>query len=192
MMSRKEARKEAESPLVAAARALDAELRDFERASRSLANAPLDTQRHIERAGRVLREVADSEDRLGARLGELVAAIAAAREAREAHVEAVRLRARVIEKRTLELQALLQRYGGLGERATRLNAHLMEGAGGGAAMLAEVDAELGGLVDDAEALFATARDADFPDVARLADSLRQQLRTVRGKLRKLQPDAEPN
>jgi chromosome segregation ATPase len=185
------AKKEIDSPLVAAARELDAELQDFERASRALGKAPLDSQRHLERAAKLLEEVATSEDRLQARLGSLVQAIGAARARREAQVASIQERAREIERRTGEFQKLLTLYGALGQRAASTHAKLAsareEAPDDASAALGGMDTELGALADDARALFEAARESEFTDVAKLADDLRQQIVSARSRLRRVHP-----
>ncbi len=178
-------KKEPDSPLVAAARALEAELAAFERAARALAKAPLDSQRHLERAGQLLGEIGEGEERLGGRLSALVQVIAAARDAREAQVAGIRARALEIERRTGEFQALVTRCAALGERASALNTRL---AGVSEApspeLLDDVDQTLTTLLEDAEALWVDTRAAGFTDVSKLAESLRQQFAATRARLRR--------
>jgi chromosome segregation ATPase len=179
------ARKEPDSPLVAAARALEAELAAFERAARALNKAPLDSQRHLERAGQLLGEIGEGEERLGARLAALVQVIGAARAARESQVDGIRARAQEVERRTAEFQALVTRCADLGERASQLNTRLASVAEGPTPELLEsVDSELSTLLVDAEALWTDTRAAGFTDVGKLAESLKQQFAATRARLRR--------
>lgn len=179
-----------ESALVEAARALDAELDEFETAAQTLLRAPLDGQKHLERAARLLGELGSGEERLGARLGALVQAITVAREQRERRLAQVRERAHDVERRAAEFSALLQRYGALGARAAGLNERVAAHADAGepaslAVMIGEIEGELAGLAAEAGVLVEAARASGFTDLVKLAETMRSELGTTRSRLKKM-------
>jgi hypothetical protein len=180
------ARKESESALVAAAKALDQELVAFAAAREALDHAPLASQRHLERAGQLLDAIATSEEQLRLRLGALARALHEADAAREADSQAILRRAAHIEARSLELKKLVAMHRELGARAGEISAAIAARVAAGVepATLQAIDGDLAGLQAESEALRSAARAADFQDVAKLADSLRDQLQSARARLRK--------
>jgi prefoldin subunit 5 len=88
---------------------------------------------------------------------------------------------------------LLQRYGAVGQKAGELNALVLEitakKTNGSSepddavvAALAKLRERMGEVADIAGGLVASAREADFEDIARQADSLRQQISSVGQKV----------
>ena len=174
---------EVSSELVAAAAALDAELTRFEESTASFRRQPLSSQKNLERATKSLNDLADGEQRLAEQVQALVKAIATARDRQLAQVEWIRLKAEEIKARSLDFQGLQERFKALGDGAAELNVRLQQGVAG--APLAGLDAEMGELAASAKGLAETATTRQFDDVARLADGLRQQILSARGKLRLL-------
>ena len=180
-------RKETESALVAAAKALEQELVAFAATRQAIDHAPLASQRHLERAAQLLSAVAGIEEQLHLRVGELARVLQEADTARRVQAEAILTRASQIEARSHVLRGLVDRHGELGRRVSEAKAGIAERVAGGIdeATLKAIDAQLGGLVTESEALRSAARAADFQDVAKLADSLRDQLHSSRAKLSKV-------
>jgi hypothetical protein len=191
------AKKERRSALVEAALALDAALDQFQQLSRRLENAELGSEKELEKAGRMLSEVAALEAHLGSGVQALVEAIASARDRQEAQATAVASRAEAVRARAEALAALLDRFRSLGRDAGAINEAMGAlGSSNGAkaedapaqsrATLEDVRDRLARLEADADALGGSAKEQGFLDIARQADSLRQQLVTVRGRLKLLE------
>jgi hypothetical protein len=182
------------SPLTHAVTALEAELQRFESLAEALRTAPLGTQKHLQRAGQVLSEVADADQRLQGLVQQLVAAISAARERQQHQAVLVQERALEVERRARIFQQMLQKQADLGEAAAELN-RLFQGAATAdvreqspeerARTLEQLFAlgeQVGKLAEAAQVLTGIATEQEFVDVARGADGLRQQLLALHNKL----------
>ena len=181
------------SPLIASAEALDEELHKFEQISERIRAAEMDSQKNLERLANSLKEIADADERLGGRVRELVGAIATAREKQQKQAEMVSQKAQELQARTQVFQELIQKYADLGTAAANLNTQVQEafaarqtgtpeGDAVAAARLSEINDGTGNLAAEAEKVFTAADQAGFSDIARQADSLRQQLLSARNKL----------
>lgn len=183
------------SELVSAAQALDAELLRFEALSEQLKEAPLTSEKQLERASKTLKDLADLDDALRLRVGALVQAITGVRNRQQAQADAVNVRAQELQQRTEVFKELLTRYGGLGQSAADLNGRMQEFAAlrQQATRTAEEDARLtevftalqarmAEVADEAATLTRAAEEAKFSDIGRQAESLRQQLLSARNKL----------
>jgi predicted nucleic acid-binding protein len=185
--------KPATSELMEAATAFDDELARFGRLVEAARTGPLNSQKHLQRAARAFEQLAESEQRLGVAAQTLVGALQTARQRQEAQAQAIQGRAREIEARTTVAAELLQRYGAVGQKAGELNALVLEIAAkktngssepddAVVASLAKLRERMGEVADIAGGLVASAREADFEDIARQADSLRQQIASVGQKV----------
>jgi DNA repair exonuclease SbcCD ATPase subunit len=182
------------SALLAAAEAFDAELARFGRLAEGAGKGALESQRDLERAAELLREAAESEESLAARAQALMAALGRARDRQQTQAETVRRRADEIQGRTTVLADLLQRYEALGETAKELNGlgqRLAESQRAAAdspgdptwrSGLKELYDRMTDLAAGVEELMNAARAAIFPDIARQAEGLRQQLLAARNKV----------
>ncbi|CAM4528090.1 hypothetical protein [Corallococcus exiguus] len=183
------------SELVSAAQSLDAELLRFEALSEQLKEAPLTSEKHLERASKTLKDLADLDDALRMRVGALVQAITGVRNRQQAQADAVNVCAQELQQRTEVFKELLTRYGALGQSAADLNGRMQEFAAlrQQATRTAEEDtrltevftalqARMAEVADDAATLTLAAEEAKFTDIGRQADSLRQQLLSARNKL----------
>ncbi|RUO88346.1 hypothetical protein D7Y11_35875 [Corallococcus sp. AB018] len=183
------------SELVSAAQSLDAELLRFEALSEQLKEAPLTSEKHLERASKTLKDLADLDDALRMRVGALVQAITGVRNRQQAQADAVNVCAQELQQRTEVFKELLTRYGALGQSAADLNGRMQEFAAlrqqatrtvEEDARLTEVftalQARMAEVADDAATLTLAAEEAKFTDIGRQADSLRQQLLSARNKL----------
>jgi uncharacterized protein YoxC len=191
-MSKRE--KSPSSELVAAAEALDSQLTRFESLADQLCKSPLNSEKSLERASKLLRDVAEQDQVLNASVSALVAAVTATRDRQQKHAEAVNALAQQLEKRAETFKALLERYGALGMSAAQLNQSMQEFAAQRAkAQTPEQNLELVGALDslndrmvqvaeEAQSVTQLADEQDFSDVGRQADSLRQQLLSARNKL----------
>lgn len=185
------------SPLVAAAEAFDESLRRFAALAEGLRASSLDSSHGLGRAADALKEVADCEEALQARARTLIAALGAAREAQEGQSQLVRSRALEIQERSERYAALLRRFEAIGVEAADLNTvtqrlasqrklgeqALSEGdVSSLLSELGEIEERMAGVVTTSEALAHDARSADFDDLHRKTDALRQQLLAARNRI----------
>jgi hypothetical protein len=181
------------SPLLEAAAAFDDELARFGRLVEAARTGPLNSQKHLQRAAHAFEQVGESEKRLGETAQALVAALQGARQQQEVQALALQGRAKEVEARTAVAADLLQRYGLVGQKAGELNSLVLDIAAkktnGSSepdtslvASLAELRGRMGEIAENAASLVTAARDADFDDIARQADSLRQQIVAVSQKV----------
>lgn len=182
------------TPLLEAAEAFDTELARFGHLTESARKGKLDSQRGLQRAAEALKEVADCEELLQQHAQRLMAALASARDQQQTQAELVRDRATEIQTRTEVYAELMRRFQALGQDAVDLNALGQQLAGktrtaaemaaddGLAAGLDDLQGRMGGVSERAQALAASAHEADFEDVSRQADSLRQQILSARNKI----------
>lgn len=181
-------------PLVAAAEALDTELRSLEALVSSANKEPLTSQKHLERAARQLAAVGELESRLRAALTTLVETIAGAGARQQTALEALGARAREIEQRFEAFKALAARRDQLGAQGAEVNEQIRAALaeGNARAALPRALESLTRAAQEGEALFVLAREHEFNDLAREADSIRQQLSSLRRKLSHLgEADPEP-
>jgi chromosome segregation ATPase len=190
------------APLGAAAGALEHELRRFEELAASLKRAPLTSQKAIERAAQTVSEAAACQGRLGELLRALVQAIEEARLRQEASAVSINERGDEIRARGERLGELLTSYSELGEEARGINAAAQEAAAlqsredeesvhATHARLAAVDDRMAHLADRAHDLQRAAEADDFPEVARQAESMRQQMLSVRNRMKLLREKLPP-
>jgi chromosome segregation ATPase len=181
------------SHLLTAAEAFDDELARFGRLVEAARTGPLNSQKHLQRAAHAFEQVGESERRLGETAQALVTALQDARQQQELQALALQGRAKEVEARTAVAADLLQRYGVVGQRAGELNALVLDIAAkktnGSSepdealvAALAELRGKMGEIAESAGGLVSAAREADFDDIARQADSLRQQIVAVSQKV----------
>ncbi len=181
------------SPLVAAAEALDVELQKFEDTAESLEHLALTSEKNLQKAARLLTEIVETEARLGTAMQALIASLNAARDRQETQALAAQKRAEALRQRTAVFQELLDRYKALGSGASEINVLMQEIGGSNGSSQGEMGPDAGPRIDradqrleqigkDAEALAKAAQAEEFAELARHADSLRQQLVTARGKL----------
>lgn len=177
-------RSEEPSALVDAAMTLENELQRLEALVTKSAKEPLTSQKNFERAARTLGVVTELEGNLRGALASLVAAVSDAGARQQTAMEALAARAKELEARFASYRELTARRDELGEHGARAN-ELIRGAlaeGGVGAALPEALAELGRVAQAGEDLFAAAKENGFTDLAREADSTRQQLLSLRRKL----------
>jgi uncharacterized protein YoxC len=181
-----------------AAEGVEEELRRFEDLAETVLRTPLDSEKNLERASKALRDVAESDERLVAQLQKLVAAVGGIRDRQQEHARGVNARAEELQARTQAFQALLQRYAGLGRSAAELNAVVQDIAARRqkattsednralAGSLDQLLERMGQVAEEAQGLATSSTEQDFGDIARQADSLRQQLLSARNKMSLLQ------
>ncbi|HLL05812.1 MAG TPA: hypothetical protein VK539_34900 [Myxococcaceae bacterium] len=182
------------SELSAAAEALDNQLRRFESLTEQFKKAPLNSEKSLEKASKLLRDVAEQDRVLNETVSALVAAVAGARDRQQKNAEAVNEHAQYLEKRAETFKTLLERYGALGQSAAELNQRMQDFAAKRAEpQTAEKSVEvvssldglsdrMGQVADEAHEVVKLADEQDFTDIGRQADSLRQQILSARNKL----------
>lgn len=185
------------SELVAAAESLDAQLTRFESLADQFRKAPLNSEKNLERASKLLRDVAEQDQQLNAAVSALVAAVTKTRDRQQTQAESVNARAQDLQQRAEAFKVLLERYGALGQSAAELNQRMQDFAAQRAkAQSSEQNAEVLGILDalnermgevaeEASAVTKLGEEQDFTDIGRQADSLRQQLLSARNKLQLL-------
>ncbi len=181
------------SPLVAAAEALEEELRRLAAIAREARRLPLDSQRNLERTQEKLAELGGTNERLPQLVGGLMSAVKQLVDDQQAQAAALAARGEEVRRRREALGALMDRYGDLGTASQELNALVRAFAAGGRRgegtaspgeppSLEMVQAAMARLIERAAEVAGAARADDFEDVAQQAESLRQQLLAARNKL----------
>jgi chromosome segregation ATPase len=185
------------SPFLQAAEDFDDELANFQRTVEATLRAPLNSAKQLERATQSLHQVAECEQRLSVASQGLSRAIASAHQQQMAQNQQVSDKAQAIAVRTAQFQQLMQGYQALGVAAMSLNSEAAALAGrkpqspgtsdvgAAAAWTAEIVAledNMATVAQTAQDLIHAARSNDFEDIARQAESVRQQLLAARGKL----------
>lgn len=193
-MSRDDRASNKPSAFAAAAAALESELKRFEDIAASLARSPLNSEKAIEHAARLTRDAADAQARFAEQLHGLVALVGTANERQRSAAATINGRVSDIDARTTEHTAFGVRLGQLGEEARGINALVQEATSGGGMptsperlaelieRLEEIVARMDGAVARAQDVAREATAADFVDVARQADALRQQLLAARNRV----------
>jgi len=185
------------SELVAAAESLDAQLTRFESLAEQFRKSPLNSEKNLERASKLLRDVAEQDQQLNASVSALVAAVTKTRDRQQVQAESVNARAQELQQRAEDFKVLLERYGALGQSAAELNQRMQEFATQRAkaqtpeqntevlGILDALNERMGQVADEASAVTKLGEEQDFTDIGRQADSLRQQLLSARNKLQLL-------
>jgi hypothetical protein len=187
-----------ESPLTAAAAALDSAVARYAELADQIARAPLTSEKAVERISRAVVDAVESEALVRAAVGALVAAVNGAREEQEKATEVINARGAAIAQKRAELEMLLARFKGIGEVAKALNEAMQKVAAykpdpydaDGAKILmetlAKIEEGMGECATQADAVAKDALSKDLEDVARQADGLRQQLLSTKNRLALLQ------
>ena len=176
-----------------AAQAFDSALLNFHNAAEATLRGPLYSAKHLERASGSLNQVVQCEQRLGQASKALSEAIHDAHQQQMEITRKVTERAQAISLRTAQFDQLMAGYKALGEAALTLNRDAAEilrkkkelGDGSPAALGDEIKGladKLSSVAQIAQVLTETARGEDFEEIARQADSVRQQLTAARTKL----------
>lgn len=178
-------------PLVAAAAALDAELRAYDDLAREARRMSLSSEKGLQRAVRVVQESAGRNEAIQEKVRALVEQIEQARARQVESLQALLDAARAVQARAEQHDGLMRRFAALGESAQSVNsmaAELSAKRKAGAAEaellrgLDEVETRMANVVSEAESLAALAADQDWPDLAKQADAVRQQVLAAKNKL----------
>jgi hypothetical protein len=179
------------SPLIAAAAALDQELRAYDELAREAKHLRVSTEKGMQRAIRLVQESSGANESIQEKLRALVAQL---EEARGRQVESLNVlleAARTVQARAESHDVLMRRFGALGESARHVNelvGALASKRNEGAtetemlAALSEIQAQMTSVASEAESLTQRATEEDWPEVARQADGIRQEVISARNKL----------
>ncbi len=114
------------SPLVDAVVRLDEELRRYEKLTAEVGRTKITSEKTLARAAKAVAEAAASHERFQECVAALSQAMNGARERQEASLVSMAEAARHIGERASAFQALIARYGSLGEVAKGLNVRAAE------------------------------------------------------------------
>lgn len=182
------------SGLLAAAEALDAELRRFELLADAIGREHLNSEKNVKRAGQRLQELVECHSRLSAQVQSLIGALDHVRTRQEAQALAVSERANEIRARAEILGNLVGQFETLRAEAAQLTAPLQQLAATGteatvdqkrvalAGALDAIDVQLHAVAARTDGLVEAATAEHFLDLARHAESLRTQLQSTRNKI----------
>jgi hypothetical protein len=179
------------SPLLAAAAALDQELRAYDELAREAKHLRVNSEKGIQRALRIVQESTGVNDAIQEKLRGLVAEIEGARQRQVESMNVLLEAARTVQARAESHDVLMRRFAALGESARHANdlvgalaAKRSEGATETEflAGLSEIQTHMATVAAEAEALSQRATEEDWPEVARQADGIRQQVVSARNKL----------
>jgi hypothetical protein len=178
-------------PLATAAVALADELQAFADTAHEIRRESLDTDRSMSRATRALTESVERQARIEQKLRALVAELDGVRKEQQASMDVFVEAAHRIEERAKSRDSLLARFAQLGASAGRVNALAVElnsrkeqraDSTEILERLGAMETEMGAVVAEAEALTTAATAENWPEIARQADGVRQQILAAKNKL----------
>lgn len=178
-------------PLVVAAAALHEGLSGLAELADGAKQEALDSERSMSRATKALSSAVEQQGLIEQRLRSVVEEIERARIRQHESTEALVGVAHAVEQRAKSRDALLARFATLGESAGRANALAVELAARRAETAPEAEVlqrlsalqiEMATVVAEAEALADAARSEQWPEIARQADSARQQILAAKNKV----------
>jgi hypothetical protein len=179
------------SPLVAAATALDDELRAYDDLAGEARRTKFDSEKSLHRGMRIVQESQERNDVIQEKLRALVAQIEHARERQVQSLTTLVEAASTLQARAQEHEALMARFVALAESAQRVNALALElsekrraGASDSELLqgLGEIQMQMASVVGEAEALAQRAAEQSWPELSRQADAVRQQVLAAKNKL----------
>ncbi len=180
-----------EGPLAAAATAFEAELSRYEELTAELSRGSISSEKALTRAKKQLGESAECEERLGECLKAVITAMEGARGRQETCMEQGLAAAQRLQARAEKFFAFTERFAALGLRAREVNepvaavaARKSQGAPAAELLagLRDVLARTEGIIADAEGLARDAESADWSDISRAAESLKQQVQSARNRV----------
>ena len=192
--------KSTESPLVAAVKQLDADVRRFEQLSNELVRSPINSEKSLQRARQALEACSTHETKLAESLRAFAEAMQNVQELQRSSMDATAQAAKRVSERHAERAKLQDRLAALGESARAVSAPVTElpqpdGSPESQMLgpLGEVERRLEVVIAEASELCELARQGDWADLERDTQSLREQLQALRNRVlltrRKLLSDA---
>lgn len=178
-----------DSALAEAAAAFDAELSTYARLGKLFLETSLGSVKFLERANQALNDIAACEERLQAAGTVLAQALAGVRTRQEQLAKDVVAHVPALQARNQQLQALMADLGAVATEVQGLNAIIAAKGGEAGELPTSTDAidisqTVLGLSARAEGVAATARTAEFEEVATQAHALHQRLQVIGKKLQK--------
>jgi hypothetical protein len=180
------------SPLVAAALALEDELKRIETLAVDALQLPLDSQRNLELTTEKMAELGIVDKRLQPLTGALLEAVNAIVGAQQTQAAAIKARVEELQARRAVFQELMTSYGTLAHTAKDLyglvrafaDSHQNDGPipSGNAPSLYVIQQAVSQLIEGTGQIFQAAKRENFKDMAYQVDTLYQQLLSARGKL----------
>ena len=186
------------SEFLRAAEKVETEMSRLEALSRAACRAKLNTEKSITRAARDLQEAMAQQERLAGELRALGEGMSQMQLRQQSAMNALGEQALELQRRVASLSEHMQRFQALGVQANEVARALRE-LGPGAASVGNgaanseahavtplhIDARFRALLDETKGLVASARAADFPEVASESDALKQRLLAVGSRLAEL-------
>jgi hypothetical protein len=179
------------SEIERAAAALEEEIVQLEASSRASRKIPLNTDKNLVRAAAQLNETLAVPERVAQRLQAVAAAMVHMQGRQQVALERLAAFAVELQQRTKLFEEHMESFAALGKTAGEVNAQLVASEGDHAA-LAQAGSRLQEISDGARAVFEAARAADFPDIAREADVLKQRMAALRKRLSRPAQVSSPN
>lgn len=178
-----------DSSLSQAAQRIEQELRRFEELLAEL-NRPINSDKMLQRARQGLENCSQSEARMAEHLHAFAEAMRSFQARQQQSMDALRESAERIQARHQERAALLERVATLGTHAREVSAPLADldedswstPSPDVMASVREVSSRLEAVIAEADAVTTSAKEADWTDIARDADALKQQLQAVRNRV----------
>lgn len=179
------------SPLVAAAAALEAELARWQDIVDEAEQLEVTSEKQLGRAKTLLESCGECEKTLAQSLHTFVTAMQSVQDKQRTCMERTIAAAKKVQERVAVRSGLLERFADLGKRAAEVNGPV------GAVMeaiqkeakpdelvgpLKEVAEKTDEVVTAAESVAKEAREAEWLDIAREADALKQQIQSVKNKV----------
>jgi hypothetical protein len=190
-MAKTEKREKTISEMERAAEALEEEIVRLEGLARSARKIPLNTDKNLVRAAAQLNETLAVPERVAQRLQAVATAMANMQDRQQAALQGLSAFAVELQQRTQLFERHMEDFGALGKAAGEVNAQLVSSDADQSTLLGAV-ARLHEISEAARAVFEAARAADFPDIAREADVLKQRLNSLRKRLVLPPPSSSPN
>ena len=195
-MAAPQSKKSTETPLAKAAAALEGELLEYEKFVAEVKRMSLDNEKAMHRAKDLLEHCAAGEQRMAERLQAFAGAMQDVQVRQQSCIGEAVAAAEKIQERIQNRSSLLERFSALGERARALNEPVaaLEAKEGEAnaqdllKTLGDVAAATEAVVSEADTLGADANADDWQDIAREANTLKQQLQSARNKILTAQRD----
>jgi uncharacterized coiled-coil DUF342 family protein len=178
------------SPLVEAAAQLEEELKRYEALTEEVARGAIHSRKSLMRVARLLQQAAECHEGIMKQVGVLSEAMTSTRGRQSSCAEKLVDAGKRVQERAAALQELLGRYDALGElsKALTADAAAITARKDEATPQAALEAtgplveRMQQAVDQATTLTDAARDADFTDLARDVDSVKQQLQSLRNQV----------
>jgi chromosome segregation ATPase len=180
-----------ESRLVAAAAAIDDELGEYDELAREVRRVELNGEKGLTRAASILEDATKRQPQIQEKLRALVGEIEAAQGRQQQSLDVLVEVSRALATRAAEFEALMTRFAALGESARGINqltgqlsARKSEGAPDSELLegLRSLETRIEGVIVDADGLAKDAERTSWPDIARQADAIRQQVGAAKNKL----------